>query len=95
MKVKRLIELLQSCDPEAFIGIGFPNINPEYVRRLTDKPPCLLYFGIEERSNCSHSHYPHIPPMAEVIIDAGLDASDFDAESFETVVEPDFHPEIN
>jgi hypothetical protein len=95
MKVKRLVELLQRCDPEAFVGIGFPNINPEYVREVTDKPSCLLYFRLEERSECSYTEYPAIPPMEEVVIDVALDAGDFDADPCDEIVEPDFRPEAN
>jgi hypothetical protein len=95
MKVKRLIEILQRYDPEAFIGIDLPNINFDYLRELTDKPPCLLHFLIAQAGGCSYTDYPHIPPMHEVHISVALTARDLIAEPFGELVEPDFHLEAN
>ncbi|SRR6266851_10472817 len=102
MKVKKLIELLQKCDPEAFVRIGLPEVNREYVEQLEDRPACLLYFFLEQRSECSYTGFPSLPAMEEVVIYASLDTriihSD-DAEILQEVAEnmvaPDFHPEAN
>jgi hypothetical protein len=110
MKVKQLAELLRRCDPEAFVKIEPANVGSDYVRRLVESPACLLHFLIDQRQQCSHSDYPHIPPMNEVVIAVGLDdrlienlltpddpdaPADIDQYIAEFYVKPDFHPETN
>lgn len=103
MKVKRLLEILRACDPDAFVTIGVPDCRREHVEKLTDTPACLLHFLIEEHAECSYSDFPHLPPMGQVEISASLDGRFYDAapgdtddEGFTgTVVSPDLHPEAN
>ncbi len=102
MKVKQLIEQLQKCNPEAFVTIGLPEVNLDYVQRLTERPACLLYFYLEQRSECSHSGYPHLPAMEEVVIYASVDSTFFRTddpeirrETEQGMIRPDFGPESN
>jgi hypothetical protein len=102
MKVKQLIERLQKCNPEAFVTIGVPDVNSDYVRRLTERPACLLYFYLEQRSDCSHTAYPHLPAMEEAVIYASLDSTFFRTDDPEILqdaergmIRPDFGPESN
>ncbi len=108
MRVKRLIELLQARDPDAFIAIDLPNSSPEYVDKLIETPACLLHFLVEDRAYADDEEY-HLPPMNAVVITASLDATFYatdpngamdpddpmDPESIGDVVEPDFRPELN
>ncbi len=102
MKVKKLIELLQKRNPEAFVRIELPELNQDYVAKLMDRPACLLYFFLEERSTCSYTEFPSLPPMEEAALHASMDSQIIhtdDAELLqgvsENMVEPDFHPEAN
>ena len=102
MKVKKLIELLQGCNPEAFVAIRLPQVNREYVERLTDTPACLLYFYVEQRNSCSYSEYAFLPATEEVVIYASVNqkfVQTDDAEMLKGIedhtVQPDFHSEAN
>jgi hypothetical protein len=104
VKVKRLIEILQDCDPEAFVTVDLPNISQEYLAKLVETPACLLHFLIEEQAGCSYSGYPHLPGTDQVVISPSLDGVFFTIEADDleegeelagTLVPPDFRPDAN
>ncbi|WP_020469401.1 hypothetical protein [Zavarzinella formosa] len=102
MKVKKLIDLLQELDPEAFVTIGLPESNPEYLSRLNDRPACLLWFYVSQESRCSYSDFPQMPLMNQVTINVSLDKTFFGTDNREMLedieenaIRPDFFPEAN
>jgi hypothetical protein len=100
MKVKALIELLKTFDPEAYVKVGVSDLSGLPLDRLAETPAAMLYFHAEERRDCWYSGFPGVPAMSEVILSTGsgprfAEADDPEApgETAAGVVPPDFAPE--
>jgi hypothetical protein len=95
MKVHKLMELLAECDPDAFVTVGLAAGADDYAARVSDTPPPLLWFHVEEQGDCGYSGFPHLAGLDQVVITASLDrdgltAADADGDQFGTIIPPDF-----
>lgn len=102
MTVRKLIEVLSKCDPDAFVTIDLPISTPEYLGKIQSTPADHLWFLVDEKE-VERSNDPM--PQSEVVIMASIDGSftdplneyepdmeTVDACFRETAIPPDFDP---